>query len=233
MKLAIMQPYFLPYIGYFQLINAVDEFILYDNIEYTKKGSINRNRLLNNGLISFFTIPLKKDSDFLHVNRRTLADIWPVEREKILNRIRESYRKAPEFTSVYRLIETCFTYSETNLYLFVLNSIILINRFIGISTPIIPSSSIPIDHGQKSEGKVISLCKARNATTYINPIGGVSLYSKERFMSEGIDLKYLKANAIEYKQFEKLFEPALSIIDVLMFNSKGRVKTMLHAFTLI
>src|SRR5438445_505000 len=105
MRIGIMQPYFFPYIGYFQLINAVDEFVVYDNIEFTKKGWINRNRILVNGKDAYITIPLKKDSDYLNVNERWLADVWTVERKKLLNRITESYRKAPYYESIYNLAE--------------------------------------------------------------------------------------------------------------------------------
>src|SRR5689334_1147970 len=100
-----MQPYFFPYIGYFQLMNAVDEFVVYDNIEYTKKGWINRNRILEDGTDSYITIPLKKDSDYLDVRDRRLAESWPTEKRKMLNRIIQSYRKAPYFNSVYPMIE--------------------------------------------------------------------------------------------------------------------------------
>ena len=93
MRIAIMQPYLFPYIGYFQLMNAVDEFVIYDNIEFTKKGWINRNRILVNGRDSFITVPLKKDSDYLDVRDRYLADSWPSERVTILYRIKQSYRR--------------------------------------------------------------------------------------------------------------------------------------------
>ena len=95
MKLAIMQPYFLPYIGYFQLIAAVDQFIVYDNIKYTKKGWINRNRLLQNGTDTVFSIPLSKDSDALDIRERQIAADF--RRDKLLKQIAEAYRKAPYF----------------------------------------------------------------------------------------------------------------------------------------
>ncbi len=97
MKVAIMQPYFLPYIGYFQLINAVDKFVIYDNIEFTKKGWINRNRILVNGKDEFISLPITKASDFLHANQRYLASNFENEKNKILRKIKESYRKAPYF----------------------------------------------------------------------------------------------------------------------------------------
>ena len=87
MKLAIMQPYFFPYIGYFQLIKSVDEFVIYDNIQYTKKGWINRNRILVNGTDYLISLPLKKDSDYLNVVDRQLAESWEKDRTKLLTLI--------------------------------------------------------------------------------------------------------------------------------------------------
>ena len=110
-----MQPYFFPYIGYFQLINCVDKFVVYDNIEYTKKGWINRNRILQNSKDSYISIPLKKDSDFIHICERKITDSWPKERMKILNRIHNSYRKAPHFSAVEPLIENILNYQTHNL----------------------------------------------------------------------------------------------------------------------
>jgi hypothetical protein len=230
MKVAIMQPYFFPYIGYFQLINAVDEFIIYDNIQFTKKGWINRNRILVNGSDIYITLPLKKDSDYLDIKARFLSDDWPNERKKTLNRITESYRKAPQFNFVYHLIENILMHDEKNLFSFIFNSLRQINQYLDIKTPLIVSSSIPINHDLKAGNKVIELCKARKASTYINPIGGVELYSKEEFKNEGFELQFLKANNITYPQFKNDFVPFLSIIDVMMFNSKKDFKSMLQSF---
>ena len=233
MKLAIMQPYFLPYIGYFQLINAVDEFVVYDNIEFTKKGWINRNRILVNGKDSYITIPLKKDSDYLDVKDRYLAEIWFSERNKILNRIISSYRKSPNFNSIYPLIEECIMFEERNLFKFILNSFNRIKEYLGISTPLLTSSTISINHALKAEKRVIEICKARKANIYLNPIGGVQLYKKDDFKDEGIDLYFLKTSDVTYKQFNNDFVPSLSIIDVMMFNSKGRINEMLKEYEII
>lgn len=229
MRLAIMQPYFFPYIGYFQLMNAVDEFVVYDNIEFTKKGWISRNRILVNGKDSYITLTLKKDSDYLHVKDRCLAETWQFDKIKLLNRIRESYKKAPEFNSVLPLIEQCLLYEESNLFKFIFNSLNLIREFLSIQTNLIISSTIPIDHLLKSESKVIAICKIRNASIYINPIGGTSLYSKEKFRSQGIGLSFLKSNEHTYNQLNDNFVPWLSIIDVMMFNSKERLNTLLNS----
>ena len=218
-----MQPYLFPYIGYFQLMNAVDEFIIYDNIQFTKKGWINRNRILVNGVDTYITLPLKKDSDYLNIKDRFLSDDWSIERKKILNRITESYRKAPQFNFVYTIIERILMNEEKNLFSFILNSLHQINQYLVIKTPLIISSSIPINHDLKAENKVIELCKARKATTYINPIGGVELYNKEDFKNEGLELQFLKSNNITYPQLKNDFVPFLSIIDVMMFNPKETV----------
>ena len=219
-KIAIMQPYFFPYIGYFQLLNAVDEFIIYDNIKYTKRGWINRNRILVNGKDEFISLPLKKDSDYLNVNERYLSDTWEKDRIKLLNKIKEAYKKAPYFNETYLLIEKCLIYNEQNLFNFILNSIRLIKEFLGINTKITISSDIEIDHNLKAEEKVMAICSAKGATHYINPIGGVELYNKQIFKSKNLKLNFLKTTPFTYNQFQNEFIPFLSIIDVIMFNKK-------------
>lgn len=233
MKLAIMQPYFFPYIGYFQLINSVDEFIIYDNIQYTKKGWINRNRILCEGKDRLISLPLKKDSDYLNVVERNLSESWVKDKNKMLNIIKSSYIKSPYFNEVFELISDCLNYKEFNLFKFIHNSILLINNFLDIKTPVIISSTLNVDHNLKSQNKVLSLCKERNSNFYINTIGGVDLYDKKIFKDNGIDLMFIKSNSIQYKQFDDNFIPWLSIIDVMMFNSKEKIKDYLNNYTLL
>lgn len=228
-----MQPYFFPYIGYFQLINAVDTFIIYDNIKYTKKGWINRNRILLNGREELISLPIKKDSDYLHIFERNIAESWKINRVKMLNKIREAYRAAPYFDTVFPLIKELIIYPENNLFLFINNAICNINKFLGIYTPIIKSSTLPINHSLKSESKVIEICKSIKAKEYINPIGGVELYNKEKFKAEGIDLKFIESNNIDYKQFDNKFIESLSIIDLMMFNPKDEIKKYLESYNLV
>lgn len=234
MKIAVMQPYFFPYIGYFQLLNLVDQFVVYDNIEFTKNGWIHRNRILVNGRDAYISLPLKKDSDYLDVKDRVLADIWTNERKSILNRIVGAYRKAPYFEVVYTLVESCIMTEERNLFRFILNSINVINEYLRITTPITISSPIPIDHELKGRKKVMALCKAVNADEYINPIGGVKLYQKDEFHDEGINLYFLNSGGFIYKQFDNVFVPNLSIVDVLMFNPKEAIREyLISSYTLI
>ena len=221
-----MQPYFLPYIGYWQLIAAVDAFVAYDNIKYTKKGWINRNRFLMNGAEAGFSLPLRKDSDFLDVNQRYLADAF--ERENLLNRFLEAYRKAPEFSSVMPLLEKIIRNPAADLFEYILGSIHAVCGFLEIKTPLVVSSTIACDHSLKSLERVQAICKALGAETYVNPVGGVELYSREDFARNRIDLKFLKALPFEYSQGGSPFVPWLSIIDVLMFNRKERVVSQVY-----
>lgn len=233
MKLAIMQPYFMPYIGYFQLINSVDQFIIYDNIQYTKKGWINRNRILVNGKDQLITLPIKKDSDYLNVVERELSESWGKDKSKMLNIIKASYSKTSYFQEAFELILKCLNNPEKNLFRFIYDSIILINEYLDIKTSIIISSSINANHTLKSQDKVLSLCKAQNADVYINSIGGVELYDKTTFKQNGIELNFIKSNPIKYKQFNNEFISWLSIIDVLMFNSKEEIQKYLNEYTLL
>ena len=230
MKVAIMQPYFFPYIGYFQLMAAVDEFIVYDNIEFTKKGWINRNRILVNGTDSYITLPLKSDSDFLNIRERHLADTWIKEKRKVLNKIFESYRKSSNFKIVSEVIEKCILFEDHNLFNFILNSLSIVKEYLEIKTPLIISSTIPIDHSLKGDKKVIEIVKSRKAENYINSIGGIELYNKDEFKKEGINLNFLKSTNLIYKQFDNAFVPWLSIIDVMMFNSKEEIKKYLESY---
>ncbi len=221
MRLAIMQPYFLPYIGYFQLIAAADIFVVYDNIKYTKKGWINRNRMLQNGKDVMFSLPLKSGSDSLDIGDRELAADF--NRDKLLNQFKGAYRQAPYFERTFPLIEQIVRHKDANLFRFLLHSIVKTCGHLGITTKIRISSEIPIDHALKSQDKVLALCEAVGATTYVNAIGGMELYSKKAFLGKGVELKFIKSKPFEYAQFGNEFVPWLSIVDVMMFNAPAQI----------
>ena len=230
-KIAIMQPYFFPYIGYWQLINSVDEFVVYDNIKYTKKGWINRNRFLQNGKDELFSIQIKSDSDYLDVVNRKISENF--DRDKLVNQLSSAYSKAPFFKDNFPIIKEIILFDEQNLFKYIHNSIEKICKFLGIETKIIISSTINIDHKNlKSQDKVIAICKALDAKIYINPIGGTELYEKDIFKQNGVKLSFLKANELVYKQLGNEFVPWLSIVDVLMFNPKEKILEMLGNYEL-
>ncbi|HKU19086.1 MAG TPA: WbqC family protein [Candidatus Saccharimonadales bacterium] len=232
-KTAIMQPYFLPYIGYWQLIHAVDEFVVYDNIEYTKKGWFNRNRILDGDHDRPFTIPLKKDSDFLNVNQRFLSDDSAKEIARLLRIIQSTYRKAPCYAAAYPVIEACFLYDNKNLFEYNYHAIQRVCEYLGITTKLTISSCVAIDHSLKAEQKVLAICKATHADMYINSIGGTELYDTAKFAANGLELRFIKALPVEYAQFGNPFVPWLSIIDVLMCNNTNALQRLLEAYELL
>lgn len=227
MTVAIMQPYFMPYIGYFQLMKSADIFVVYDNIKYTKKGWINRNRILVNGSDEYITLPLKKDSDDCFVIQRSLSDSWPVEREKLINKVSEVYRKAPYYKETIELFKHCIYYEERNLFRFIFNSINIVKDYLLIGSRLIVSSDLTINHELKGEEKVIAIAAALGADCYVNPPGGVDLYTNEHFEDRKIELRFLQPETFTYQQFDNVFIPWLSIIDVLMFNDPEYVQTIL------
>jgi hypothetical protein len=223
MKVGIMQPYFFPYIGYFQLIQSVDQFIVYDNIQYTKKGWINRNRILQNGKDAMISIPLKKGSDFLDIKDREISADF--KKDRLLNQLKEAYRRAPYFAQIFPFVEQIVRYEDKNLFRFLHNSIVKTCERLGITTKICISSEVSIDHSLKNQDKVLALCTTLGAGTYVNAIGGVDLYARDIFREKGIELKFIKSKPFEYVQFGATFVPWLSIIDIMMFNPVDTVRT--------
>jgi hypothetical protein len=226
-RLAIMQPYFLPYIGYFQLIAACDLFVVYDNIKYTKKGWINRNRMLRDGQDAMFSLPLQHDADHLDIDSRSLAAA-PAP-HKWLAQLKGAYRHAPCFAQTLPLLEEIARCPEANLFRFLHHALLATCAHLGISTPIRISSSVDIDHGLKGQDKVLALCQALGASHYINAIGGIELYSREAFAQHDIALHFIRSRPLVYPQFGSApFVPWLSIVDVLMFNPLDAVRNWVH-----
>lgn len=233
MKIAIMQPYFFPYLGYFQLINAVDKFVVYDNIQFTKKGWFNRNRLLFNGKVDYFSINIAKGSDYLDVCERKISNFFfQKESSKILRKIEQNYKKAPQFDLVFSLISMIFKYNDDNLFNFLYNSLIKTLSFLEIEINLITSSTLLTNQELKNQERVMDICKYLKAKTYINPIGGIELYDKDVFKKNEINLHFLKSELPNYPQLHKGFIPGLSIIDVMMFNSVEEIKEMLKKYKL-
>lgn len=233
MTLAIMQPYFLPYIGYMQLMDAVDTFILYDDVSFINRGWINRNRLLINGQEHLFTIPLKDASKNKHINEVHLADD-PKWRSKLLKTIEQGYRKAPCYQQVMPLTEKIINFSTDSIADLVYFSLVELNQYLGITTRLVASSSIYSNTDLKAQERILNICRQEKATQYINPIGGIELYDKPTFEESGIKLNFIKAKPVQYPQFGRSdFVPWLSILDALMFNDIASVRVLLGAYELV
>ena len=225
MRLGIMQPYFLPYIGYFQLLNYCDTFVIYDDIEYTKKGWITRNRIQHNGDVRLFSLNLKSDSDYLAIKERTLAENF--NRLKLLRSIESSYRKAPYFDELCRFLNPIVTFDSQNLFSYLENSITQTCRDLEIETKLVKSSEIGIDPAIRGQDRVLEICKFLNAEEYINPIGGIDLYNVASFKNRGLNLRFIKSKLSPYSQGNFDFIPALSIVDQIAFCGLSETQSSL------
>ncbi len=237
MTLAIMQPYFLPYVGYMQLMKAVDTFVLYDDVAFINRGWINRNRLLINGQEYLFTVPLKDASQNKRINEVHLADD-PKWRSKLLKTIEQGYRKAPHYGTVMPLTEKIVNFATDSIANLVHMSLAELNQYLGLTTRLIPSSSIYNNVELKAQERILDICRQTNATRYINPIGGTELYDKATFAEAGIELNFIKAGRVEYKQSVKAadansFIPWLSILDILMWCDVPTAQAMLNEYELV
>lgn len=232
-RIAIMQPYFLPYLGYWQLMGYVDRFVVYDDIQFTKKGWIHRNRYLNNGSDQMFTLPLKKGSDFLDVAERRLSDSWGDERRKLKRKIEGAYNKKLKFHEAMPIFEACIECQESNLFEFIFGSIKTVSRVLDINTELLVSSELGNSKHLKGQERVLEICKTLGATEYVNPIGGYGLYNQKAFSEQGVDLKFHKIGDVHYDQAQKHYIQNLSVLDMLMFVGVEGVKSELDNFELI
>jgi hypothetical protein len=229
MKIAIMQPYFFPYLGYFQLIKSVDKFILYDDVNYIKQGWINRNRILLNGKVFYLTLKLDGASSFKKINNIIILDDF----EDLLKNIKQAYLKTHYFCNVFPFIERIFEYKDKDLARFITNLIREICDYMKIESEILLSSELKKNCELKGEEKIIHICKLMKSNYYINAIGGKDLYSKEKFFSNGIELKFINSISKPYKQYDNPFIQGLSILDVMMFNSREKISKMLYDYEII
>ena len=237
MTIAIMQPYFLPYIGYMQLMNTVDTFILYDDVAFINRGWINRNKILLNGQEHLFTVPLKDASQNKRINEVMLADD-PKWRSKLLKTVEQAYRKAPYYQTVMPLTEKIINFATDSIAGLVLNSFVELNQYLGLTTRLVASSSVYENAHLKAQDRILDICRQEKATHYINPIGGVELYDKPTFAQAGIELNFIKAKRVDYTQFNRSsgdaeFIPWLSILDALMFCDTATVRAMLGEYELV
>ncbi len=232
MKLGIMQPYFFPYLGYWQLMNIVDKYVIYDDVNYIKGGWINRNRILNNGEAVYFNLPILGASPNKLINEIEVNQNNALT-NKNLRMLQNCYCKAPYFDSVYPLLEKILKNNQKNLALYLADSIKVIAEYLDINTTFILSSELKKNNELRGQNKVIDICRLMGASEYYNAIGGQELYSFAEFDRNNIKLNFIKSDLREYKQYKNEFIEGLSIIDVLMFNSKEECKKMLNDFSII
>lgn len=245
MTIAIMQPYIFPYIGYFQLVFASDVFVFYDDVNFINRGWINRNRILLNGAEHMLTVPCKDASQ-----NKLIMDIAVTDDAKaiakLINTVKMAYAKAPYFaevfpliehtlslaaqlpssytqpSSVFPMIEMQIAHSPKPLSIadMAIHSVVSICNYLGIKRQFRLSSQCYDNRELKKADRLIDICHKENILHYINAAGGKAIYDKEYYAAKGVKLDFMNAKGVEYSQFNNSFVPWLSIIDILMFNSK-------------
>jgi len=232
-----MQPYFFPYIGYFQLMKHVDQWVVFDDIQFIDKGWINRNRILHPDTKKqwlYITLPLHKRKQFDKIcNIHIKSEInW---KEEILGRLTAYKRNAPFYGETINLINECFDTTDLNLSNFLVRCLKITANYIGIQTPIKIQSLMNLDLGViEHPGQwALKISEKLKAREYINPIGGIDIFNKEEFNKKNIKLSFLAENTFQYSQRRKNFVCNLSIIDILMFNSQVSIKEILNSYNLL
>ena len=206
MNIAIMQPYFLPYIGYWQLIKAVDIFVIYDDIQYTKKGWINRDKYLTNNSVKTITVNVQKSSSGSLIREINISQDY--DRLKIIRQFENAYKHAPHFTTGIQVFERIINFKSQNLFNYIFNSIENITVLLELkNTTLIRSSDINYDRSKTSTDRVLAICKELNTKRFINPFGGLELYKKEFFESKNLELLFLKSNNVCYPKKSFYFIP--------------------------
>ncbi len=228
MKAAIMQPYFFPYLGYFQLIAAVDVFVIYDDVNYTNRGWVSRNNILASGHPQRITLALGHRSQNLWPNQMEVFD----NGAKLLKTLAQHYRKAPQFQQVFPMLEAVIQYRDKNLGNYLAHLLKTVCAAMGIQTPLLRSSDLQKDDTLKGQEKILAICRQLQATHYVNSIGGRELYQAAAFAAQSMQLSFLQTRAISYRQFGQPFVPNLSIIDVLMFNDLAQRQKLLAEYDL-
>ena len=231
MKVAIMQPYFFPYIGYWQLMDAVDCFVIYDDVNYIKQGWINRNKIQVDGSERYFHISICKASQNKKINQLNVdTDIR--ERKKTIRTIELAYKNAPNFMRVFPMAKEIILNKEINLADYLADSLQKTASYLGIKTKLIRSSEINKNNTRKGQDKILDICKILGADEYYNAIGGKKLYTSNAFHEKGIQLYFLRTGEIKYQQFKTDFISNLSILDIMMFNSTELIAEILKNYTL-
>ena len=232
-SIAIMQPYFFPYIGYFHLIEASDKIVFYDDVNYIKGGWINRNRILHYKSDFLFTIPVEKAS-----SNKLIKEVRPIinydSTNKFFAQIKNTYRKAPYYGEVFEILKAVLSQQYINIADLAIKSITSVYNYLDKDIQWTKSSVFsPETKGLARADRLIQITKDLYCQNFINAAGGQELYQREYFINKGVNLYFVKSQKVEYNQFGNDFIPWLSIIDILMFNDIESVKEQLAAYHIV
>lgn len=229
MVVGVMQPYLFPYLGYYQLVFHCDKFVFYDDVNFIKGGYINRNNILSNGKKQLFTMPVEQASSFKKINDLSFQP----NTKKIIKSIEQAYSKAPYFNEVMPLVSRVLNSNNRNVSSIASFSVIAIFEYLQLEKDFYFSSQLDYNREQAAANKLYAICDLFGADKYCNSLGGQKLYSKKCFLENGIDLSFISMGAINYQQCKNEFVEGLSMIDVLMWNSKKEVIKLLTEYRLV
>ena len=233
MIVSVMQPYFVPYLGYFQLIHASDVFVSYDDVQYVRRGWMNRNRILSGGEAAWFTLPVAHAERTLSIREHHYVDDGGAARQALVRRLANEYRRAPHFRAAMAVLEPLLLHPETNVAAYNLHALQGVCAHVGIDTRFEVASRLPATPGLRGGAALAAISRRLGARTYLNAIGGTALYTAAPFAEVGLELRFLRSEAAPYPQLGDDFVPSLSIIDVLMFNDPPRIAAMLDQYRLV
>ena len=236
MKLGIMQPYFFPYIGYISLIKNTDEFILFDTVQFIKHGWIERNRILKpGGEWQYIAVPLVKhsiDTKIMDIKIRNNED-W---KNKIISQLSDYKKRAPYYNETMEVVREALNIETDNITILNKHILEVVCKYLGFN-PIIKIFSemdLQIEEATAPDEWALNICKALgNVDEYWNPPGGIEFFDKSKYDKAGIKLLFQSVNIVPYVQRIGYFEPGLSIIDVMMFNTKEEINAMLDNYEFI
>ena len=220
MRVGIMQPYFFPYMGYWQLLKAVDVFIVYDDVNYISRGYINRNYITINNRLQRITLNIQKASINKHINQLRISD----NKSDIFKTITHTYKNYPQYQNVIDMLRDIIYYKENNLAEYLTYQIFKISEYLNAGVSIVRSSDLQNDKSLAGQNKIIDICKYQNCTEYINVPGGIKLYDKSVFHKNSIRLTFIKPDTNI---------PYVSIIDLLMKYDRSYLWDLIQQYTLI
>ncbi len=225
-SLAIMQPYFMPYLGYFQLVESVDQFVFLDDVNFIKKGWINRNRILCDESEHLFSIPLTAASQNKRINEISLA-LEPRWIRKFFGTLQRAYQHAPYYDTTTKILSSCLEMPHQNIGQLARHSIISVAEYVGLSTKFVLSSAKYQNTHLTGEDRILDICLQEQATHYLNPGSGQNLYSAESFLQHNVELRFLAPRLTPYPQSSTEFIPGLSVIDAMMHNAPAALQQLM------
>ncbi|MGB3676182.1 MAG: WbqC family protein [Candidatus Nanopelagicales bacterium] len=227
-----MQPYLFPYLGYFQLLGSVDRFVLYDDVAYRKRSWVNRNRILVKDGTWTFSVPLSKSSQNRDINQTDIHETFGDWRNRFMLTMHHAYSRAPHFESTADLVEQVLSSEVKTIADLCHAALAATSIHLGVDTPIVRSAERYNNRHLSSAARMMDICRLEGAEELLNLPGGESIYDRSEFASADISLKFLNMNEIEYDQGREGYVSHLSIIDVLMYNSRERTRSLLTEYSL-